>query len=281
MANYDFSSKVTIGRYFPGQSFIHHMDPRVKFVCFIVWLFALSLLPSVAVEACLVVCVVAMFFLARMSLSYGLSGIRPLIPVLIVILLFELLFARTGQHAHIVLEMGPIHMTVAGIKLAVISVLRFLGIIWLVSLFTLTTTTSNMTYALWYLLHPLGKIKFPVTDIVMVITLAFRFVPIFAEEAERIVKAQAARGADFGTLRWWQVVRKIRSVLPVLVPLFVSAMDRTEHVAMAMEVRGYRPGVTRSSYVQFQSRARDILSAIVTVAIVGAAAWATWGMQGA
>lgn len=279
MANYEFSRYITIGRHFPGKSFIHQMDARVKLVCFMVWLLWLSLLPSVTVEAALTLCIIALFGLARMSLAYALSGIRPLIPVLIVILLFELLFARSAQHAHILLVLGPIRVTESGVVLAAISILRFLGIVWLVSLFTMTTTMSNMTYGLRYLLRPLEKLRVPVTDIVMMITLAFRFVPIFAEEAERIVKAQAARGADFGTLKWWQIGRRIRGVLPVLVPVFLAAMDRTEHVATAMEVRGYRPGASRSSYVQFVSSRWDMVSLALTLLMACAASWAAWGIH--
>lgn len=276
MANFDLSKYITIGRYVKGNSPIHQMDPRTKIVCFILWVLTVSVVPSIWVQFGLVICVVMMFLFSDISLGYGMSGIRPLLPVLVVILLFEIFFARSGPTSHTLLVFGWFHLTTGGLWLAGISIARFLSVIWLVSLLTLTTSLSSLTHALGELLKPLNRLRIPTDDIVMVCLLAVRFVPILTAEAERLMKAQAARGAEFGTARWWQLGKRVKSVLPILIPLFVGALRRTETVAMAMEVRGYRPGKPRSSYIQNRFRQADawfLAISIVFVAISVSAAW--------
>ncbi|WAH35875.1 energy-coupling factor transporter transmembrane component T family protein [Alicyclobacillus dauci] len=279
MANFEVSKYITIGRYIPRDSFIHRMDPRVKLFCFVLWILAVSLLPSVIVQLGLLVLTVCLFAMAKLPMGYGMSGIRPVLPIVIIVLLFEVIFARSGPNATVLIHAGWLKITTTGILLAVISAARFFTIVWLVSLLTLTTSLSNLTHALERLMSPLQAIRVPVRDMVMMFTIALRFVPLLAEEAERIMKAQAARGADFGTAPWWRIDKRTRSVFPILVPLFIGALQRGETLVLAMEVRGYRPGEARSSYVSFSGRRTDVVALLLSIVVIAIAAVATWGWK--
>ncbi|MFD1673344.1 energy-coupling factor transporter transmembrane component T family protein [Alicyclobacillus fodiniaquatilis] len=277
MANFELTRYITIGRYVPRDSFIHRLDPRIKLLCFVLWVFAVSAFSSIIIQFVLLLLTTVLFLLAKLPLGYALSGVRPAVPLIGIMLIFEILFARSGPDATVLVHAGWLRVTTGGIALALLSVTRFLSIVWLVSLLTLSTSLSNLTHALEQVLSPLRFARIPVGDIVMMLTIALRFVPLLGEEAERLMKAQAARGADFGTARWWQIIRRTKSVFPILIPLFVGALHRGETLVMAMEVRGYRPGQKRTSYVSLEGRKTDAISLVASVIVVGFFAWCTWG----
>lgn len=277
MANFELSKYITVGRYVPRSSVIHRLDARVKLVCFVLWLVAVCALSSITVQIGLLILTLLLFPLAKLPLGYGVSGIRPILPVMIIVILFEIIFVRSGPHTTVLLHAGWFRLTTAGIWLGVVSAARFFSIIWLMSLLTLTTSLSNLTHGLERLLKPLQLLRVPVRDLVMMFTIALRFVPLIAEEAERIMKAQAARGAEFGTAPWWRIDKRTRSVFPILIPLFVGALHRGETLVMAMEVRGYRPGQPRSSYVSLNGQATDAFAFALSTAVLVLAAVCTWG----
>lgn len=279
MANFELSKFITVGRYVPRDSLFHRLDPRVKLVCFVLWVIGVSAMSSVVIQLVFLLLMLVMFRFAKLPIGYGTSGVRPVLPALVIVLIFEILFVRSTTSSTVLFSWGWIQISTVSLTLAFISLTKFLGIVWLVSLLTLTTSLSNLTHALGRLLSPLERIKVPVQDLVMMLTVALRFVPLLAEEAERMMKAQAARGAEFGTARWWQIVRRTRSVFPILIPLFVGALHRGETLVMAMEVRGYRPGRPRSSYVSISGGKQDAWALVLSLVVLIVAGLCDWAWR--
>lgn len=272
MADFELMRYIPIGQYLQTESPLHKMDPRAKLICVVLWLAAISALPSLPSQVFLTLCLIALFPLGRVPIRYGLSGVRSAIPVLIIALPLTVLFYQPPLGSHGVLwRYGVLAISVAGIQLAVLSLLRFLEIVWLVSILTLSTTLSDLTHGLEQLCSPLRRIGVPTRELVLTVTIALRFVPTFALEAEKIMKAQSARGAGFATAKPWQIVRRTRTALPILVPLFLVALHRAEELAMAMEARGYVPGRPRSSYVVHEAARVDVLKVLICLCVVGAA----------
>jgi energy-coupling factor transport system permease protein len=180
---------------------------------------------------------------------------------------------QAGPGTTTIFHLGFLTLTVQGMNLAIISMIRFIEIVIFTSVYTLSTTLSDVTHSLERLLSPLRIIRFPVHETALIVTIALRFVPTFAQEAEKIMKAQASRGASFGTTHWWQIVKRTASVFPIIVPLFLSAMRRADDLVLAMEARGYIAGAPRTSYIQFDNRMVDGLFLVIVSAVCGAIAF--------
>jgi energy-coupling factor transport system permease protein len=160
-------------------------------------------------------------------------------------------------------EYGFILITSESIRLVIVSAVRFVEIILLSSVLTLSTSTTELTHAIQSLLSPLKKIKVPVHELSLIITIAIRFVPTFAIEMEKMMKAQASRGADFGSGEWWRIIQRTKDMLPIIIPLFNIALSRAEDLILAMESRCYTPGNDRSAYSVYKAIGRDYLVLII------------------
>ncbi|MDQ0190019.1 energy-coupling factor transporter transmembrane protein EcfT [Alicyclobacillus cycloheptanicus] len=273
MAIPELSRRITIGQYLPTDSSIHRMDARFKLAAFVLVVVVGSMVSSLSSNLLLLVFSIVCMVLGRIPLRYGLSGIRPAVPVLVILFVFQLLFYRAGPHDVVLARFGPIMVTQGGLLLSVVSIIKFIEIVFFISVLTLSTTLSDLSHALESLLGPLRRIRFPVHESALILTIALRFVPTFAQEAEKLMKAQASRGGDFGTARWWQLWKRVKSVFPVLLPLFLSAMRRAEDLVLAMEARGYVPGAQRTSYVALKSSRRDVLYFLAAAAVCALALW--------
>jgi energy-coupling factor transport system permease protein len=270
LADYELARYVTIGQYLPTGSVIHRMDPRFKLAGFIVLVLTAAFSSSFIGNALLLILGLVLLAVARIPLRYGLSGVVPALPIIVLMSVLEILFYRAGPGSHVLWRAGFVLITWEGVKLALISAARFVEMVMYISVFSLSTTLSDITRSFEALLRPLRALRFPAHETALMITIALRFVPTLAQEAERLLKAQAARGADIGTARPWQIVRRTRSVLPIVVPLFVSALRRADDLVAAMEARGYVPGAPRTSYVEYADRASDylLLAALVVVCVL-------------
>ncbi|MGE5704663.1 MAG: energy-coupling factor transporter transmembrane component T family protein, partial [Clostridia bacterium] len=170
-------------------------------------------------------------------------------------------------------EYGIIKISDTSIRLVVVSMLRFVEVIFLSSVLTLSTSTTELTHGMERLLGPLEKIKFPVHAFSLVITIAIRFVPTFAMEMEKMMKAQASRGADFGTGEWWQIVKRTKDMFPIIIPLFNVALARAEDLVLAMEARCYVPGESRTRYVHYQATGVDVIVLLASIVIAAVLLW--------
>lgn len=257
---------ITIGQYFPGRSPVHRMDPRVKLVltmAFIVMLFMSSsfygLLAGIAFT-------LLTFAVSRIPAKMMLKSLKPIIPIIIFTALLNLLFVRTGD---VLWQFKFIKITQEGVHTAVFMVVRIVCLIIGTSLLTYTTSPIDLTDAIERLLSPLKKIKVPVHELAMMMTIALRFIPTLIEETDKIMSAQKARGADMES---GSLLQRARALIPILIPLFVSSFRRAEELALAMECRCYHGGEGRTRMKLLRTGAADYIAIAVTAAFIGAVA---------
>jgi energy-coupling factor transport system permease protein len=267
-SEFELTRNITIGQYVPTGSYIHRLDPRVKLFVFIVLVLSIAFNTSYIGNAIGLIVSLYLFWASRIPISYALSGIIPAIPFIIVLAVLQLLFQGqlfTGGtvlvHYHFIL------ITSDSLRLVIVSAVRFVEIIFLSSVLTLSTSITELTHSITSLLSPLKKIKFPVHEISLITTIAIRFVPTFAMEMEKMMKAQASRGADFGTGSWWRIIKRTKDMFPIIIPLFNIALSRAEDLILAMEARCYTPGEDRSSFSVYKASGNDILALIIGILV--------------
>ena len=256
---------ITLGQYFPGESVIHRLDARFKIILttlFIVMLFVTQKALGLAVGG--VFCLFAIA-LSRIPAKMFVKSIKPIVPILIFTSLLNLLFIDKGT---VLFAWKFIHITQGGIQTSVFMVIRIIFLIAGTSLLTYTTSPIQLTDAIERLLSPLKKLHVPVQELAMMMTIALRFIPTLIEETDKIMAAQKARGAD---LESGSLMQRAKALIPILIPLFVSAFRRAEELATAMECRCYRGGEGRTRLRQMQSGARDYIALGVTCVFLAAA----------
>ncbi|MCR5717755.1 MAG: energy-coupling factor transporter transmembrane protein EcfT [Oscillospiraceae bacterium] len=249
---------ITIGQYFPGDSVIHRMDPRFKIVCtllLIVTLFAGNSLWTLVIGG---VFVLLVQILSRIPGKLLWKSLRPILPILLFTAVLNLLFVGDDE---VLWEWQFIKLTMGGLQMSVFMIVRIILLIVGSSLLTYTTSPILLTDAIESLMSPLKGIKFPVHEMAMMMSIALRFIPTLIEETDKIMSAQKARGA---TLDSGKVMERIRALIPILVPLFVSAFRRAEELATAMECRCYRGGEGRTRLRQLKAGARDYIGFAVS-----------------
>lgn len=251
--------KFIFGRFIPGESWVHKMDPRAKllisFFFILLVFFANNVMSYVLVFAVLI----SSILLSGVSLGFFIKGIRPLLWLMVFTVIIQILFGAGG---HVYWSWGWISITQQGVISAVYILLRFLAIIMMSTLLTLTTQPLQIADGVEELLKPLKKIRFPVETLALMLSLALRFVPTLMDEATKIMDAQRARGVDFGS---GGVKQQVKTVVPLLIPLFVSAFNRASDIAIAMEARGYKDGLNRTKYRELRWRKQDSICGLIYV----------------
>lgn len=262
MAGHEFelTRNITIGQYLPTGSLIHRLDPRIKILAFAILVVAMAVCNTYAGNIIALSFACLLFRLSRIPVGYGLSGVKPAIPFIVILAVLQLLFyGEVASDGTVYLKYGIINITSESIRLVIVSALRFIEIIFVSSVLTLSTSTTQLTHGMESLLKPLKHLKFPVHEFSLIITIAIRFVPTFAMEMEKMMKAQASRGAEFGQGPWWRMIQRTKDMFPIIIPLFNVAMTRAEDLVLAMEARCYTPGGERTSYSKFRAKPRDYL----------------------
>lgn len=257
---------ITIGQYFPGDSLIHRLDPRFKIVMtllYIIMLFMGDELYSLSFG--IVYCIVALG-LSKIPIKLFGKSIKPLLPILIMTAILDIIFIREGT---IYFQTGFFKLTEDGVFTAVKMVIRIIFLIIGSMLLTYTTSPIQLTYAIERLLSPLKKLHFPVHSFAMMMTIALRFIPTLMIETDKIIAAQKARGAGFDSSK---LRDKAKALVPVLIPLFVSAFRRAEELATAMECRCYRGDTGRTKMKSMNAGICDIVSLTITFIMFFAAA---------
>ena len=266
MSEFDLMGRVTIGQYLPGDTLAHHMDPRVKLVGAAAWMLASIVSQSLLGLSWGIMLVIMGLALAQVPLSFAWRGVRAALPFLLLLAALQVFFMPANREGSVLWSWGIITVHVAALREAGLLLARFILLICLISLLSLTTTTSGLMHGVEQMLHPLGRVGFPAHELALTMDIALRSVPLLAQEAERLTKAQASRGGDLAVGQG-SIVRRVRTVIPLLVPLFLSALGRAERLALAMEARGYMGGRGRTRYVTLRSTRRDIL-ALVLIALM-------------
>ncbi len=254
---------ITLGQFFPGNSPLHRADPRTKLLLAILYTVGIFLADNLFSYVLLVVSAVVLVFISRISLRVILRGIRPIIFVLIFTALLNIFLtpAEAGEEALVSFWRITIYMS--GIRRAILMALRVTVLIVGTSVFlTYTTSPIRLTDGIESLLRPLSRIHVPVHDFAMMMSIALRFIPTFVEETDKIMNAQKARGANFTS---GGLIKRGKALLPILIPLFLSAIRRAEDLATAMECRCYRGGDSRTKMVELRYTLTDLFLAISVI----------------
>ena len=253
---------ITIGQHFPGNSLVHRFDPRLKLVLtilYIVLLFAASNPLGLALS---LVFLAVMYAVAKIPFRLIVKSLKPIFPIIVFTAVLNLFFV-SGE-GDPVFQLGFLTVYAEGIRYAVLMAVRVMALIAGTSLLTYTTSPIVLTDAIEQLLKPLGKLHFPVHELAMMMSIALRFIPTLIEETDKIMSAQKARGAD---LESGGVMQRAKALLPILIPLFVSAFRRADELALAMECRCYHGGEGRTRMKQMKLHGRDLVSGLATAAV--------------
>lgn len=256
---------ITLGQYFPGDTIVHRLDVRAKLIITVIYIAALFTAKGFAAYAMLLVLLVGCVAVAHISARAMLKGLKPLVFIVVLTAILNL-FYTSGD---VLVQFWIFKITKEGIRNAILIVLRIIMLVSGTFLLTYTTSPLSLTDGLEMLLNPLKKLKFPVHELSMMMSIALRFIPTLIEETDKIMSAQKARGASFET---GGLIERAKALMPLLVPLFISAFRRADELATAMECRCYHGGEGRTRMKQLHMYPRDwialALAAMVFAAVI-------------
>ena len=249
---------ITLGQYFPGNSCIHRLDARVKIIATLLFIVELFIVDNFIGFLIAGIALAVVIGLSKVPFSFMVRGLKPI--MLILIFTFALnMFMVDGK---ILWQIGFLKITAEGLEIAVFMAIRLILLLLGSSLLTLCTRPIALTDGIEKLLSPFEKVGLPAHDIAMMMTIALRFIPTLLEEADKIMKAQQARGADFET---GNILQRAKSLIPILVPLFVSSFRIAQDLAMAMEARCYRGGKNRTRMNEMKLKSGDYVAVILLI----------------
>ena len=259
-------SDITLGQYFPGTSFIHQLDPRTKIVGTILFISSIFLAETYAAYGLLILFSAVLVGVSRIPARLVIRSLKPLW-LIVLITFFIHLFSTPGT---VIAVAGPFSVTDAGLRQGILMSLRLVLLIVVSSLLTFTTSPIVLTDGIERLLNPFKRVGVPAHELAMMMTIALRFIPTLIEETDRIMKAQIARGAEFSS---GSLVKRAKNMIPLLVPLFVSAFRRADELATAMEARCYRGGDNRTRMKELQLAVRDGLAMTMLTMLILVLVW--------
>lgn len=252
---------ITIGQYVHGDSIVHILDPRVKIINTIILITSLFLIANFWGFAIFLGFNLFVIYISKLPLKKVLKGLKPILFLVLLTVILHIFMTRGGE---VLFQWKFIRIESEGLYTGTFMASRILLLIMFTSLLTLTTSPLQLTDGIEYILKPLKKIGVPASEISMMMTIALRFIPTLMEEAEKIMKAQKARGADFES---GNLIQRAKNLIPLLVPLFISAFRRADELALAMESRCYQGGKKRTRLHIMEIKRRDIISLIIAVTL--------------
>lgn len=252
---------ITLGQYYPAESVIHRIDPRLKIIITLAYIVTLFFVKDFIAYAFIVVCLAIVIAVSKVPLKYILRGMKPIF----IILIFTFLLNMLMTSGTVIVQWGFLKITEEGLYNAVFMAFRLILLIIGSFLLTFTTKPVKLTDGIESLLKPLAKLKIPTHELAMMMTIALRFIPTLLEETDKIMKAQQARGADFET---GNIFRRARNLIPILVPLFVGAFRIAQDLALAMEARCYRGGDGRTKLHELKFKGRDVVATVLTIIFI-------------
>ena len=253
-----FLNSLTIGRYIPSNSPIHRLDPRTKIIAILIISLSIFLLKNLWSYSLLAIFLLTVILIARLSIKFVLRGLVPLLWIIMFTFLLHLLFTP----GNLIASFGPLKITEQGLSLGTFIALRLIFLMLIASLLTLTTSPQKLTGGLEFLLSPLKVVRISSHKIAMMMTLSLRFVPLLFQEIDRLIKAQKSRGSDFSHKN---PIKRIRAIIPIIVPLLVNLFRRADEFALAMESRAYDPDKPRGDLEAIKFRTSDLLTILITV----------------
>lgn len=242
---------ITIGQYYPGETAVNKLDPRIKILIVFLFIISLFFIKSYWPYALILVYLLGIIYISKIPMKMIFKGIKPLKWIILITFIINVLF--TGGES--LYSIGPVNITKQGLNQAAFMAIRLVLLVIGTSLLTLTTSPIELTDGIEKLLNPLKKIGVPAHELAMMMTIALRFIPTLIEETDKIMKAQMARGADFES---GNILNRAKNLVPLLVPLFINAFRRADDLATAMESRCYRGGDSRTKMNELKLRTSDI-----------------------
>ena len=257
-------NNIMIGSYYPGESFIHKLDPRVKIILTVAIMALIFFVESFVGYGFFALFMLAVALITKIPVKMFIKSLKPLLFLLVFTFIVNLLFIKGDR---IAFQLGFIKIYYEGIRFSVFMALRLIFMVVTASIMTFTTTPVMLSAGIEKVLSPLKVVKFPVHELSMMMTIALRFIPTLMEETDKIRKAQMARGADFET---GGIKDKAMALIPLLIPLFISAFRRADELAMAMESRCYHGEEGRTSFKVLKLKSNDYMAifAIIVFAVV-------------
>lgn len=249
--------KMIFGRFIPGNSLVHRLDPRAKILFVFLFIAIVFIANNAVTYAILLGFTLLAVFLSKIRLYFLINGLKPVFILMAFTFFLHLFFTREGA---LLFDFGFIEIYEEGLRQGIFISIRFLVLVFMTSILTLTTSPISITDGIEVLLGPFKRVKLPVHELALMMSISLRFIPTLMDETGKILKAQMARGSDIGS---GPVKERIKAVVPLLIPLFVSAFKRAEDLATAMEVRGYRGGEGRTRYRRLDWRLLDTLSLVL------------------
>ena len=254
---------IAIGQYYPENSCVHNLDPRMKLMAVMAYIVSLFSVANIWGYLFAAAFLTAVIMLSKVPVLYVLRGLKAITFIIIFTSVLNIFFT---QGETVIFTVWRVQVTAEGLAAAGRIAARLILLIAGSSLLTLTTSPIKLSDALEFFMRPLKVIRVPAHEIAMMMTIALRFIPTLVEEMQKIMKAQMARGADFAT---GGLVKKAKSIIPLLVPLFVSAFRRADELALAMESRCYRGDINRTKMKKMKFTVRDFAAAVVMVMFIG------------
>ncbi len=244
---------ITLGQYFPGESWIHKLDARVKIIATLLYIIELFIVDNFLGFLIAAVVLGILIAVSKVPLSFIVRGLKPIL----ILLMFTFALNIFMVNGEVIWSWGFLHITKEGVRTAVFMAVRLILLIIGSSMLTLCTRPLSLTDGIERLLSPFKKVGLPAHEIAMMMTIALRFIPTLLDETDKIMKAQQARGADFES---GSLIQRAKSLIPILVPLFVSAFRIAQELAMAMEARCYRGGDNRTRMNEMKMQGRDFVA---------------------
>ncbi|WP_423408730.1 energy-coupling factor transporter transmembrane component T family protein [Heyndrickxia sp. MSNUG] len=254
------------GRYVPGESVLHRMDPRSKLIIVFLFVCVVFIANNAWTYGVLAIYTLLMVGMSKIPVRFLYGGLKPILLLVVFTFLLHIFMTKGGE---LVLDLGWLKIYEDGIRQGIFISLRFFLLILITSLLTLTTTPIEITDGLETLLNPLKKVNFPVHELALMMSISLRFIPTLMQETDKIMKAQTARGVEYNS---GPVKERIKAIVPLLIPLFISSFKRAEELAVAMEARGYKGGEGRTKYRQLKWGSADtsmiLFLALVTILLI-------------
>jgi energy-coupling factor transport system permease protein len=254
------------GRYVPGDSILHRMDPRSKLIIVFLFVCVVFIANNTWTYGVLAIYTLLMVGMSKIPLRFLYGGLKPILLLVVFTFLLHIFMTKGGD---LVFDWGWVKIYEEGIRQGIFISLRFFLLILITSLLTLTTTPIEITDGLETLLNPLKKVRFPVHELALMMSISLRFIPTLMQETDKIMKAQTARGVEYNS---GPVKERIKAIVPLLIPLFISSFKRAEELAVAMEARGYKGGEGRTKYRQLKWGLADtsmiLFLALVTILLI-------------
>lgn len=264
-------NNITLGQYFPGNSFVHKLDPRTKLLATLLFIVAIFFANSPVSYGLLCAFTMLTVLVSRLPIGMVLKSVKP---IWIIIVLTLCIHAFTTPGETILYRYSFVTVTEEGLTMGIKMCLRLILLLLFSSILTLTTSPIVLTDGIESLLRPFKCIGVPAHELAMMMTIALRFIPTLLEETDRIMKAQTARGADFES---GNIFQRMKNMLPLLVPLFISAFRRADDLAIAMEARCYRGGEGRTRMRQLKYAGRDYVAFVAVIVLIAVLAVLRWG----